>query len=197
MEVFAGLAVIGVFSAIALLLSRNANASTGGALPPADGDDGFDPSTGDPPDDPIPLPGVSPPDAPLGIIGVPVDPPITSGPITIGPLPGIQSATIGTPLNATDVPTRGRYYRIRKGDTLSALAKKMNAADPSGLTNVEWQQFINSANPEFWRAPSGAYYESVFPNGYMGQAFLPKWSGGSTVESNTKPGKKYPAILIP
>lgn len=194
MEVFAGLVVAGIVTAVAVLLNRN---KAGESSTPDDPglDDGFDPSTGEPPDDPI-VPGVTP-ETPLGILGTVPDAPIGSTPpVVLTPLPGIKIGTVGTPLNPTTTPTRGRYYRVKKDDTLSAIAKMMAKNDPA-MTNVEWQQFINSANSEFWKPPKGAYYESVFPNGYMGQAFLPRWSGGSTVETNTDPGKKFPAIMIP
>lgn len=199
MQVVAGLVIAGTLALVGFLLSGGGGGDSAGGLPSPDGPD-IDPDDG--PDlDPDDGPDIDPDDGPsLGIIGVPTPPALPATPLPgvgpITPLPGISAGTAGTPLNATDTPQRGRWLRIKWGDTLSKIAKAMRAQDPT-MTAVEWQQFINSANSEFWSPPQGAYYESVFPNGYMGKAFLPQWSGSNIVETNAQPGNKYPAIYIP
>jgi hypothetical protein len=89
-------------------------------------------------------------------------------------------------------PTPGSWYRIRKGDSLLAVAGKAYGLK-SGSERLARARWINESNPKLVDPQENR--SKMFPGGTV--SFLPRFSADADAASRGEPGKSYGVIYVP
>jgi hypothetical protein len=96
-------------------------------------------------------------------------------------------------LEISEAPAPGRWYRIRKGDTLLTVAQRAYSV-PAGGERLKRANWINDAvaNRPFFDSSAK---DNLFKKGKI--SFSPKWSSDPESASKGVSGKSYAVIWIP